>query len=177
MRRALLIARLPLFLTVVLGIALLAAPGRAELAVHGYVLMLAAIGLGHLLVALRNALPPRSPSPFDAALRRRPRPAQRIAELERLEREVTLGLATAFDLHYRLRAAPPADRDRAPGGPARGSTWTRARKLRAARSATTPGRSSAATSSCCAELFAAGLDIASLRLAVSALEASDGART
>ena len=69
MRRALLIARLPLFLTLVLAIVLLAAPGRAELAVHGYVLMLAAIGLGHLLATLRNALPPRRPSPFDAALR------------------------------------------------------------------------------------------------------------
>ena len=49
----------------------------------------------------------------------RARPAQRIPELERMEREVALGLATAFDLHYRLRPRLRADRDRAPDGPAR----------------------------------------------------------
>ncbi len=71
-------ARVPLFATLVLGIVLLINPGRPEIAVHVYVLVLAAIGLGHLLVALRDALPPRRPSPFDAALRMRPRPPQRI---------------------------------------------------------------------------------------------------
>ena len=68
MRRVFLLARLPLFLTLVLAIVLLVDPGRAELAVHVYVLVLAAIGLGHLFVALRSALPPRAPSAFDAAL-------------------------------------------------------------------------------------------------------------
>jgi hypothetical protein len=169
-RRALLIARLPLFLTLVLAIVLLAAPGRAELAIHGYVLMLAAIGLGHLLATLRNALPPRRLSPFDAALRRRPRPAQRIAELERLEREVTLGLATAFDLHYRLRprlrriatellaARRGIDLDASPEA-ARRALGDDAWEI--VRGDLEPPR----------ERFAAGLDIASLRLAVSALEA------
>lgn len=170
MRRALLIARFPLFVTLVLAIVLLAAPGRAELAVHVYVLALAAIGLGHLLAALRSVLPPRRPSPFDAALNARARPAQRIPELERMEREVALGLATAFDLHYRLRprlrriaaellaarrgieldANPDAAR-RALGDDA----WEIVRGDRE------PPR----------ERFAAGLDIASLRLAVDALEA------
>lgn len=170
MRRALLIARFPLFLTVVLAIVLLAAPGRAGLAVHVYVLVLAAIGLGHLLAAMRNALPPRRPSPFDAALHARTRPPRRIPELERMEREVALGLATAFDLHYRLRprlrriaaellaarrgieldANPDAAR-RALGDDA----WEIVRGDRE------PPR----------ERFAVGLDIASLRTAVSALEA------
>ncbi len=103
MRHLLAIARFPLFLTLVLAIALLAAPGRSELAIHVYVLLIAAFGLGHLLAALREALPPRRPSPFDAALRQRARPVTRIPELERMEREVSLGLATAFDFHYRLR--------------------------------------------------------------------------
>ena len=170
MRWALQIARFPLFLTLVLAIVLLAAPGRAELAVHVYVLVLAAVGLGHLLAALRAALPPRRPSAFDAALNRRGRSEQRIPELERMEREVSLGLATAFDLHYRLRprlrriaaellaarrgieldASPDAAR-RALGDDA----WEIVRGDRE------PPR----------ERFAAGLDIASLRTAVSALEA------
>jgi len=166
---ALKIARFPLFLTLVLAIVLLVAPGRAELIVHVYVLVLAAIGLGHLLAAMRNALPPRRPSPFDAALTKRARPAQRIPELERMEREVALGLATAFDLHYRLRprlrriaaellaARRGIDLDASPDAAHRAlgdDAWEIVRGDRE------PPH----------ERFAAGLDIASLRLAVSALE-------
>jgi hypothetical protein len=168
-RRVLGIARFPLFLTLALAIALLAAPGRSELAVHIYVLLIAAFGLGQLLAALRAALPPRRPSSFDAALRRRARPVTRIPELERMEREVSLGLATAFDFHYRLRprlrrvatellaarrgieldASPEAAR-RALGDEA----WDIVRGDRE------PPR----------ERFDSGLDIGSLRLAVTALE-------
>jgi hypothetical protein len=103
MRRAFMLARLPLVVTLALAVVLLAAPGRAGLAAHLYALVLAAIGLGYLLAAMRDALPPRRPSAFDAALRTRARPDQRILELARMEREVALGVATAFDLHFRLR--------------------------------------------------------------------------
>jgi len=169
MRRALAITRFPVFLAVVLAIVLLAAPGRAGLLAHVYVLVVAAIGLGHLLAALRNALPPRRPSPFEAALRPRTRRATRIPELERMEREVSLGLATAFDLHYRLRprlrriaaelltARRGIDLDAKPDAARRAlgdDAWEIVRGDRE------PPR----------ERFAAGLDIASLRLAVTALE-------
>ena len=169
MRQALLIARFPLFVTLVLAIVLLVDPGRAELAVHVYVLVLAAFGLGRLLGALRSALPPRRPSPFDNALRTRVRPAQRIPELERMEREVTLGLATAFDLHYRLRprlrriatellaARRGIDLDGSPDA-ARRALGDDAWEI--VRGDLEPPR----------ERFAPGLDIASLRLAVAALE-------
>ncbi len=103
MRRALGYARFPVFVTLVLLLVVLAVPGRAEIAFHVYVLVLAAVGLGHLLRLLRNGLPERRPSVVDAALRPRARPLVRIPELERIEREVTLGQATAFDLHFRLR--------------------------------------------------------------------------
>jgi hypothetical protein len=102
-RRSWGIARFPLFLTVLLAFALVASWGRSELLLHVYVLLLAAYGLIRLLAALRASLPPRRPSAFEAALTRRPRPPRRIPELERMEREVSLGLATAFDFHYRLR--------------------------------------------------------------------------
>jgi hypothetical protein len=103
MRGALLLLRFPVFLSVVLGIVLVASPGRSRLALHVYVLLLAAFALGRLLSALRAAVPRRRRSAFDAALRRRGHSFQRIPELERMEREVALGIATAFDLHYRLR--------------------------------------------------------------------------
>jgi hypothetical protein len=169
MRRAYLLARLPLFLTLVLAIVLLVDPGRTELAVHVYVLLLAAIGLGHLLAAVSNTLPPRTPSAFDTALRTRARPAQRIQELERMEREVALALATAFDVHYRLRptlrgiatellaARRGIDLDASPDAARRllgEDAWEIVRRDRKVSR----------------EHFAAGVDIASLRRAVSALE-------
>ena len=161
----------PLFLTLVLAVVLLVDPGRAELVVHVYALVLAAIGLGHLLAALRDALPPRVPSAFDAALRTRARPAQRIPELERMEREVALGLATAFDLHFRLRPTPPGDRNRAPGGAPRNRSRRQARTPRTACSATMPGRSSAAIASRRASTSPPASTSRSLRRAVAALEA------
>jgi len=42
-------------------------------------------------------------SAFDAARAPRPAATEPLPELARVEREVTLGAATAFDLHYRLR--------------------------------------------------------------------------
>ena len=41
-------------------------------------------------------------SPFDSALDERTQPPPVLAELARLEREVTLSTATAHDLHFRL---------------------------------------------------------------------------
>jgi hypothetical protein len=169
MRRALQTARFPLFLTLVLAIVLLVEPGRAGLAVHVYLLALAAIGLSLLLKALRDALPPRRPSPFDAALRTRASPPQRLPELERMEREVVLGLSAAIDLHHTLRprlrgiaaellaARRGIELDANPDAARRAlgeDAWEIVRgDLERPR-----------------ERFAAGLDIASLRLAISSLE-------
>lgn len=101
--RAVGLARFPVFLTVVLVVALVAVPGRSSLAVRAYVLVLAAFALAHLLAGLRRALPEPGASPLDAALQRHPRRIERVPELEKIEREVALGLTTAFDLHFRLR--------------------------------------------------------------------------
>ena len=102
-RRALHLSRFPLFLTLALLVLLIAVPAHAELVVRVYVLVLAAFLLGHLLARIHRTHPGRRSSPVDAALNRRRRPVGRIPELEKLEREVTLGQATAFDLHFRLR--------------------------------------------------------------------------
>jgi hypothetical protein len=103
MRNAVHFGRFPAFLTLALVVTLIAVPGRAELIVRVYLLLLAAYVLAQLLARLRTTLPERRTSAVDAALSRRPRPALRVPELERIEREVTLGQTTSFDLHFRLR--------------------------------------------------------------------------
>lgn len=102
-RRALRLARPPVALTVAAIVAYIVLDGRVELIGHVYVLALATYALGHLVAAVRRANPPAGPSRFDAALRARPSRYERPPELEKAEREVALGIATAFDLHYRLR--------------------------------------------------------------------------
>ena len=102
MRRAVSLARLPVLLTAAAVIVAVALPGRTELVVRIYALVLAALVLARLVAMLRAALP-RGPSAFDRALRRPARSHERLSELAKIEREVTLGTTTAFDLHYRLR--------------------------------------------------------------------------
>ncbi len=94
---------LPVSLTLALVVLLVVLPGRREPIVHLYVLALSSLLLFHLVRTVRGTLPPSGPSRFDATLRRRPRREERLPELERVEREVALGMGTAFDLHYRLR--------------------------------------------------------------------------
>ena len=162
--------RVPAFLTAGLLAALVVLPGRTEVMLRAYLLLLAAFVLGTLLLRLRAALPERGVSPVDAALGRRPPAAQRIPELERLEREVTLGLATAFDLHFRLRptlrriasellqARRGIDLDASPDAARRAlgeETWELVREDREPP----------------VDRFARGLDLASLRNVVASLEA------
>jgi hypothetical protein len=108
MSSALRLARLPALLTVALAVTLIMLPGRTELVLHIYALAIASIVLAHLVRAVRSAHPVATGSPFDAALRKPRRQDQRLPELVRVEGEVSLGMATAFDFHYRLR--PPLRR-------------------------------------------------------------------
>jgi hypothetical protein len=75
-------------------------PGRLPLAVRLYALVVCAVALGLGLLALRRAYPPA------AALRRSPARTSRErrppATLARMEDELALGVAGAFDLHHRL---------------------------------------------------------------------------
>jgi hypothetical protein len=102
-RRLLGLSRLPIFASVILAATLLAVPGRQELLVRVYLLLLAAYALALLLAQLRRANPVAAVSAFDRGLRARPRRRQRLPDLERIERELALARHTAADLHYRLR--------------------------------------------------------------------------
>lgn len=102
-RRTLTLARLPLFAGVAAVLALLFFPGRVELVLTALLLVLGAFGLGVLVGVVRRGNPVAKSSPFERALRGRGRSRERLADLERLERELALGSQTAADLHFRLR--------------------------------------------------------------------------
>jgi hypothetical protein len=70
--------------------------------VDGYLLFVGGLLLLGLARTTGRAGTAEGPSPYEAALRRRPRPLGRLRELARLEREVGLGIANAFDLHVRV---------------------------------------------------------------------------
>ncbi|MCP9486635.1 MAG: hypothetical protein MSC30_12285 [Gaiellaceae bacterium MAG52_C11] len=102
-RRIRSLAPLPLLATGALVAVSFLFPGRVELAVHGYLLVLASLALGFLVGVLRRTHPVAATSPFDLGLRVRSRANLVLPELARLEREVTLSTSTAFDVHVRLR--------------------------------------------------------------------------
>ena len=77
-------------------------PGRTELAIRVYALVVCAVALALMVAALRRAYPRATP------LRRRQigrgqAPRDAPAMLARLEQEVALGAAGSFDLHHHLR--------------------------------------------------------------------------
>jgi regulator of extracellular matrix RemA (YlzA/DUF370 family) len=80
-------------------LALIFLPGRRELALDLFLLLIAAGAVVALVRAL-SAVAPRAPA---RRLVRRERRTQRLAELDRTERAVLLSASTAFDVHYRLR--------------------------------------------------------------------------
>ncbi len=89
--------------TIVLVALLVVHPFGRELALHLYLVALAAIAMAGAVSATHAATPPARRSAFDEALRRRPAAPERPAQLERTERAVTLGVANAYDFHARLR--------------------------------------------------------------------------
>ncbi|HET7807149.1 MAG TPA: hypothetical protein VFK71_01550 [Gaiellaceae bacterium] len=96
-----------LFLTslaaVALAFARLLAPGWFELELDVFILFAGGIAIFDLVLILRESYPLQDEPAIVAALRREPDKPQRPAQLERLERELTMATATAFDLHARLR--------------------------------------------------------------------------
>lgn len=87
--------------TVGLAFVLLFLPGRAGLAIRVFALVLSGVVLVLALAALRRAFPPARP--LRPVIRERQRPREAPETLARLEAQAVLGVAGAFDLHYRLR--------------------------------------------------------------------------
>ena len=89
--------------TIAFLVARMLAPGRQELELDIYVLVLGGFGLIVLATAFREIAPREDESLLEEALQPEPPETARIAGLQRLEREVALAASREFDLHYRLR--------------------------------------------------------------------------
>lgn len=100
-RAAVRAAELGIVPTIALVVAVVVAPGRAELAVHAWLLVVLALALVALVRAVREAIP-AGPSLLLAA-RARPPAGERFPSLEKLERAVSMAPTSAYDVHHRLR--------------------------------------------------------------------------
>jgi hypothetical protein len=89
--------------TVVAVLLVVTEPGLRTVVVHAYVIGAGAVLMALVVGGVRRTLPRRKRSAFTAALgaRSEERDAE-PAQLQRLERDVTLGVATAHDLHTKL---------------------------------------------------------------------------
>ena len=92
-----------LLATIVLLVARSIWPGRQELELDVFVLVLGTFGLIVLASEIRRIAPSADESLLEEALEPEPPEVRPIAELQRLDRELTMGSTRAFDLHYRLR--------------------------------------------------------------------------
>ena len=94
-------------LAVLAAIALVAArmisPGRKDLELDVFILVLGGIGLLVLAAELRRLAPTAERSLVEEALEPEPAEERPIADLLRLERALSMASARQFDLHYRLR--------------------------------------------------------------------------
>jgi hypothetical protein len=88
--------------TIVYVVAVVLAPGRSSLITHIYLVVVTGGTLAALAARLARSLRPDAWSVFEGGLHRSARPAERVRQLEQLEREVTLGRQNAWDLHNRL---------------------------------------------------------------------------
>lgn len=94
-------ARLLIVPTAAFAFALVFLPGRAELAIRIFALVLCGVGVVLMVAALRRAFPGEEPLRPPARKRREPRSVPET--LVRMEARTALGVAGAFDLHFRLR--------------------------------------------------------------------------
>jgi hypothetical protein len=90
------------FVSVVVIYIALAQPTVRNVALHAYVLLVGGLIMLGVVAAAGDAVPKRHRSEFDRALAGTVRGDKPLHEIARMEREVTLGAATAYDLHVRL---------------------------------------------------------------------------
>ncbi len=88
--------------TVAFAIVVLTLPGDRDIAVRIYAIAIGALLMTAVVSSLGSQLPRRRKSDLTRALdEKRPEP-ERIADLRRMEREVTLAVGNAYDLHTKL---------------------------------------------------------------------------
>ena len=93
-----------LLATIALLLARLFEPGRFELELDIFVLAVGGVLLFNVVILIREAYPLQQPvTQLARGLERDDPELQRLPELERVERELTMATATSFDLQTRLR--------------------------------------------------------------------------
>jgi uncharacterized protein (DUF1501 family) len=88
--------------SLVCGYVSLAQPSLRNVTLHVYVFLVGGLLMLGLVAAAGDAVPKRLRSELDVALGESTRRNRRLPEVERIEREVTLATASAYDLHFRL---------------------------------------------------------------------------
>jgi hypothetical protein len=94
-------ARLLIVPTAAFAFVLAFVPGRTGLAIRVFALVLCGVGVALTVAALRRAFP--AAEPLRPPERRKREPRSVPETLVRMESRTALGVAGAFDLHYRLR--------------------------------------------------------------------------
>jgi hypothetical protein len=96
------IVLLIVFATIAAAYFVAAQPSHRGIALHAYVFVVGGLLMLGVVAAAGDAVPQRRRSELDAALAASQRPEAMPREVEQMAREVTLGAATAYDLHMRL---------------------------------------------------------------------------
>jgi hypothetical protein len=89
--------------TLGLTAALFTRPGDRGLAIEVYALLLGAAALAAVVRLTGRSGPALGVSRIELTLREQPARQERLPELARVERVVTMARQTVFDVHYRLR--------------------------------------------------------------------------
>ena len=90
------------FSSLITGYVLAAQPSVRTVTLHAYVFVVGGLLILGIVAAAGDAVPRRRRSELDAALAGGGTRRERLPEVAKLEREVALGTASAYDLHYRL---------------------------------------------------------------------------
>jgi uncharacterized membrane protein len=93
-----------LFVTgsIVAGYLVVSQPSLRNVVLHAYVFAVGGLLMIGLVAAAGDAVPRRRRSAFEQALAEARPEASPVADLERMERQVTLAASSAYDLHVRL---------------------------------------------------------------------------
>ena len=93
---------LTVFVSIVCVYVVLAQPGIRNVTLHVYVFVVGGLVMLGVVAAAGDAVPRRQRSELDRVLAESEPRERPLPEIERMEREVTLAAASAYDLHYRL---------------------------------------------------------------------------
>jgi hypothetical protein len=88
--------------SIVCGYVALASPGARDVTVHVFVFVVGALLMLGIVAAAGDSVPRRRRSDLERALGEAGPRERPPAEVTKMQREVTLATATAYDLHFRL---------------------------------------------------------------------------